>query len=134
MKGQTMNSLATAHDNLYQALNNMLIGDAASIAAIWSNADDISYAGPFGGVFIGRNLIIEEFQRVAAMHLAGRIEVSDVHMVETDDMGFSFCIEHGIDHLNDGQVFSISHRATNVFRREAGGWKLIHHHTDKSAG
>jgi ketosteroid isomerase-like protein len=134
MKGQTMNSLATAHDNLYQALNAILTGDAVPIAAIWSHTDDISYAGPFGGIFIGRNLIIEEFQRVAAIHLAGRIEVSDVHMVEAGDMGFSFCMEHGIDHQHNGQSFSISHRATNVFRREADGWKLIHHHTDKSAG
>lgn len=129
-----MNSLAAAHDNLYQALNAMLGGDAVPVAEAWSNSDDISYAGPFGGICKGRRLIIDEFERVAAAKLAGRIEVSDVHMVETGDMGFSFCMEHGIDHLNDGQAFSISHRATNIFRREADGWKLIHHHTDKSAG
>lgn len=128
-----MNSLVSAHRNLYHSLNALLNGDSVSIAAIWSDADDISYAGPFGGTVIGRNLIIEEFQRVAAIHLAGRIEVSDIHMVEAEGMGFTFCMEHGIDHQHNGQSFSISHRATNVFRREADCWKLIHHHTDKSA-
>ncbi|MEO6354113.1 MAG: hypothetical protein ABI656_00070 [bacterium] len=25
---------------------------------------------------------------------------------------------------------TINHRVTNIYQREAGGWKLIHHHTD----
>ena len=127
-----MSSLAQAHADLYLALNAMLNGDSAPMMAVWSVNDDISYAGPFGGVFLGRDSIAQEFDRAAALHLGGKIDVSDVHMVECDDMGFSFCVEHGIDHAQNGQVFSITHRATNVFRREVGGWRLVHHHTDQS--
>jgi ketosteroid isomerase-like protein len=28
----------------------------------------------------------------------------------------------------------VEHRATLIFRREQGKWKLVHHHTDLSAG
>lgn len=126
-------SLAVAHDALYSALNVMLSGDAGPIQAIWSSGDDATYAGPFGGTFVGSAAIAEEFARAAALHLRGRIETSDVHMVSGADMGYSTCVEHGIDHILDGERFSITHRATNIFRREAEGWRLVHHHTDASS-
>jgi ketosteroid isomerase-like protein len=31
-----------------------------------------------------------------------------------------------------GQPVTFDHRVTNVYRREAGGWKIVHHHTDLS--
>ncbi len=67
------------------------------------------------------------------MHLQGRLEVSDVMLIETGDMGYTFCTEHGTDHVIDGKPASLTHRATNIFRREADGWRLVHHHTDVSA-
>ena len=31
-----------------------------------------------------------------------------------------------------GEHIEIDQRVTNVYRREAGGWKIVHHHTDLS--
>ena len=31
-----------------------------------------------------------------------------------------------------GQHVSFEQRVTNVYRREAGGWKIVHHHPDLS--
>jgi ketosteroid isomerase-like protein len=99
---------------------------------VWSPADDVTYAGPFGGFTSGRAAVVEAFETTAAMHLHGRIEVTDVAMVEAGDMGYTVCTEHGIDHVVDGQPVNLVHRATNIFRREADGWHLVHHHTDAS--
>ncbi|MGI9117784.1 MAG: YybH family protein [Gaiellales bacterium] len=123
-----------AHDELYRSLNAMLGGDPSPVLAVWSDADDVTYAGPFGGVTTGRAAVADAFTAQAAMHLAGRLEVSDVTLVETDGMGYTFCTEHGIDHVIDGASVNLTHRATNVFRREADGWRLVHHHTDRSSG
>jgi ketosteroid isomerase-like protein len=124
-------NLASAHQALYEALNVMLAGDAVPIQTIWSKGLDASYAGPFGGFVVGGADIAEEFARVAAVQLKGRIEVTDLIMLEGADMGYTVCTEHGIDHVIDGQAVNLTHRATNIFRREAEGWKLIHHHTDR---
>lgn len=126
-------SISSAHVDLYAAMNILLAGDADPVLAVWSDADDITYAGPFGGFLTGRAAVSEAFRDVAAMGLAGRLEVSDVHVVEAGDMGYSVCIEHGIDHVIDGQPVNLTHRATNVFRREADGWRMVHHHTDHSS-
>ena len=31
-----------------------------------------------------------------------------------------------------GEQIAIEHRVANVYRREAGEWKIVHHHTDLS--
>ena len=51
-------TLASAHDNLYAALNTMLTGDPEPVQAVWSTHDDITYAGPFGGFITGRTAVI----------------------------------------------------------------------------
>lgn len=127
-------SLSDAHDALYEALNVMLTGDPEPILGVWSSQDDVTYAGPFGGFVVGRQGVVDEFRRSAAMELQGHLEVSDVRMVESEAMGYTVCIEHGIDHIVDGRTVNLTHRATNIFRREPDGWLLVHHHTDASAG
>jgi len=31
-----------------------------------------------------------------------------------------------------GEQITIEQRVTNIYRREAEGWKMVHHHTDLS--
>jgi len=126
-------SLEQAHEDLYLALNEMLVGDAAPVLSIWSEADDISYGGPFGEFHHGRAVIKREFYNIAQRQLQGEIVASDVTMIEGVDLGYTTCFEHGRNHVIDGDVVNLKHRATNIFRKEPGGWKLVHHHTDSSA-
>ena len=122
-------TLAEAHDALYDALNVMLTGDPGPIQDVWSSHDDVTDAGTFGGFVTGRTAVADEFARQAALRLGGRIDVTDVIMGEGSDLGYTFCIEHGIAHLIEGQTVDLTHRATNIFRREPQGWQLVHHHT-----
>jgi hypothetical protein len=44
-------------------------------------------------------------------------------------------LEAGVEYgrpASAGQSVTIEHRVTNLYQREAGAWKLIHHHTDTS--
>ncbi len=125
-------SLVAAHDELYAALNVMLSGDADPILAVWSSSDDVTYGGPFGGFVTGRAAVEDAFTASATMNLQGAIEVSNVHMVDGGDIGYSVCIEHGLNHVIDGEHVNLEHRATNIFRKESDGWHLVHHHTDRS--
>lgn len=126
-------TVSDAHADLYAALNVMLAGDAGPVLAVWSSADDITYAGPFGGFLTGPGAVADAFRGVATQRLGGRIEVTDLHVVEAGDMGYTVCNEHGIDHVIDGRPVNLTHRATNVFRREGDGWRMVHHHTDPSS-
>jgi ketosteroid isomerase-like protein len=45
------------------------------------------------------------------------------------DLAYELGVERGRLTLA-GQEVTIDHRVTNIYRREAGAWKIIHHHTD----
>ena len=79
-------TLGEAHDDLYRSLNVMLEGDAGPVLAVWSNSDDVTYGGPFGGFLSGRDAVVEAFEASAAMVLGGSIGTSDANIfgVERD--------------------------------------------------
>lgn len=120
-----------AHERFYSALGQNLAGDTAAMADIWSEREDITNMGPFGGILVGRDAVLGQFRAEAARGMGGRVIVDDLHIVETGEMGYSIGTEIG-EGITDGEgnLVDIRHRATNVFRRDAGGWRLVHHHTD----
>lgn len=86
--------------------------------------------GPFGGSLKGWDQVSEEFQKVTAMKLGGKIICKDLHVFAGSDVGYTICVEEGENIGPDGKPVSVSHRATNIFHLEDGKWRLVHHHTD----
>lgn len=125
-------SLKTANDNFYEALNIMFIGDGEPISNCWSHSDDVTYMGPFGGMHSGWDKVGAEFAQAASMKLGGKISCKNLVVRAGDNMGYTMCTEEGENRNEKGEPVLVSHRATNVFRKENGSWKMIHHHTDIS--
>ena len=48
-----------------------------------------------------------------------------------EDLAYELGTEHGQATLA-GEQITIEQRVTNVYRREGGEWKIVHHHTDLS--
>jgi ketosteroid isomerase-like protein len=60
------------------------------------------------------------------------VSVDDLVVVSlTDDVAYTLGTEHGQAKLGD-ETLRIDWRVTNIYRREAEGWKIVHHHTDVS--
>ena len=66
----------------------------------------------------------------AALKLGGRVEPDDMRVIVGQDLAVVSNWEKGQNAGADGKVDVVSIRATNVFRRESGVWKMIGHHTD----
>lgn len=113
----------------YAALNTMFTGDVAPMLEIWSHADDIVYMGPGGGMQVGWSQVSATWESQAAMKLGGKVEPSDMHIFVGNDLAITQNYEKGQNTV-DGQPMTVSIRATNVFRKENGAWKMIGHHTD----
>jgi hypothetical protein len=43
--------------SIHEALNAILAGDVAPMAAVWSHGDDVTYMGPDGAIRIGWNQV-----------------------------------------------------------------------------
>jgi ketosteroid isomerase-like protein len=118
----------------YQALNRMFQGDLASMAEVWSHGADVTNMGPFGGRQVGWDEVRAQFAREAEMKLGGRVWAEEVLAGGSGDLGYTVCGERGENLRIAGKTIPVRHRATNIFRREGGKWKLIHHHTDLAPG
>ena len=124
-------TLTDAADAFYAAGNQMLAGDLSAFEAIWSEADDISQLGPTGAICIGRSDVMEEFAKEAAMGFEGILVADDRRFVESPDMGYLICVERTSGMNKAGESITVDIRATTIFRKEAGEWRVVHHYTDR---
>ena len=119
----------TASAQFYAALNSMMVGDAAPLAEVWSHGADVSTMHPIGGREAGWDEVRGSFEQVAQLASGGHGELRDQSIQVAGDMAYEVGIEQGQITLA-GEQIAIEHRVTNVYRHEAGGWKIVHHHTD----
>jgi ketosteroid isomerase-like protein len=114
----------------YSALNVMFTGDVGPMEAVWSHADDVTYMGPMGGLTVGWTALRPIWREQAALKLGGTVQAEDMHVIIGGDVAVTTNWEKGENKGPDGKVLPVAIRATNVFRREAGAWKMVGHQTD----
>jgi ketosteroid isomerase-like protein len=114
----------------YSALQVMFTGDAGPMTDVWSHAADVTFMGPGGELRRGWTAVRAEWEAQAALKLGGDVQPKDVRVTVGQDIALTHGWERGQNVGADGKVEVVSIRATNVFRKEGGSWKMIGHHTD----
>jgi ketosteroid isomerase-like protein len=127
----TDNEVRKASEQFYTALNRMANGDAGSLSDIWSHGTAVTAMHPIGGRQVGWDKVRESFLQVAQIASEGRIKLDDQFIQVTGDLAYELGVERGQAKFA-GQQVALDHRVTNVYRREGGSWKIVHHHTDLS--
>jgi ketosteroid isomerase-like protein len=122
--------IAAAAAGFYSALNALFEGDLAPMIEVWSHADDVTYMGPDGGFQVGWKEILGEWEKQAAMKLDGHVEPDAMRITCGRDLAVTHNYEKGKNINTRGVPGSVLIRATNLFRKENGIWKMIGHHTD----
>ncbi|MFD0986533.1 YybH family protein [Methyloligella solikamskensis] len=123
--------VAAAAAAFYDALNIFFGGEMEPMKVVWSHADDVTYMGPDGGFQVGWRAVLAEWEKVAAMKLGGHVVPEGMRITCGGDLAVVSNYEKGTNtNIGDGPV-DVLIRATNIFRRENGAWKMIGHHTDK---
>lgn len=120
-----------ASEKFYAGLNNMANGDASALADVWSHSESATAMHPIGGREVGWSAIKASFDQVADLASAGRVELKDQSIQVVGDVAYEVGVEQGELTLG-GHHATIEHRVTNIYQREDGAWKMIHHHTDTS--
>lgn len=114
-----------------QALTAFVQGDSAGMKELYSGRDDVVLANPLGPPWRGRTAVEEGLDRAVAFFKGGRCEFEDVARHVTEDLGYTFHIERAHVKLGDSDDLNrITLRVTMVYRREDGGWKLVHRQAD----
>jgi ketosteroid isomerase-like protein len=120
-----------ASEQFYSALNRMLKGDVGPLADIWSHSASVTTMHPIGGREVGWDTVRQHWEQVAKLASDGQVELGDQMIQVSGDIAYELGTERGSARFG-GQQVQIDQRVTNIYRREAGGWKIVHHHTDIS--
>ena len=122
-----------ASEQFYAALNRALDGDSGPMEGIWSHGSDLSAMHPFGGRMVGWEEVGASWEQAAQAFSGGQVALDEMVVVPiSEDAAYTLGTEHGEARIGDETV-GIDWRVTNIYRREADGWKIVHHHTDFSS-
>ena len=116
----------------YAALNDMLRGDAGPLAAVWSQGADVSTMHPIGGREIGWEQVKASWENVAGIASDGKVELKDQVIRVVGNLAYETGTEQGHFTLGGHNVPEFQSRVTNIYEREGGSWKIVHHHVDVS--
>ena len=121
-----------ASERFYSALDAMAKGDASSMAEIWSHEDDVTTMHPIGGREEGWDAVRGSWEGVASACTDGTVTHTDQAIRVVGNSAYELCTESA-SMTFAGEPMSLEGRATNVYRKEQGEWKIVHHHADLDA-
>jgi ketosteroid isomerase-like protein len=100
--------------------------------SLWSRRDDVTLANPFGPPVRGWQDVSARLDLAASNYRDGRdYEFENISTVITSELAYTVEIEHIRTRVGGSdELTPIAIRATTVFRREDGAWKVTHRHGD----
>ena len=121
-----------ASEQFYAALNRTINGDSGSMMKVWSHGSEVTTLHPLGGRETGWREVRASWEQVAQEFSDGQVSIEGLVAVPlSDDVAYTLGHEQGQATLGEETV-GIDWRVTNIYRREEGEWKMVHHHTDVS--
>jgi proline iminopeptidase len=107
-------------------------GRAAEFKSLWSQGDDTTLSGGFGGkIEKGWGAISQRLDWVGTQFSNGAHAHTRIASGVSGDLGYVVQLEH-ISFQVPGQesLSARDYRVTMIFRREAGQWRILHRHAD----
>ena len=120
-----------ASNQFYSALNKMTNGSAQSLSDIWSHSSDVTTMHPIGGRQIGWKDVWATWDQTAQVASEGKVRLEDQYIHVAGDMAYEIGVENA-GFTIAGQKVTDQVRVTNIYQKEGGSWKIVHHHTDLS--
>ena len=114
--GKNEQAVKDAATQFYAALNAMFTGELGPMKEVWSHANDVTYMGPGGGVQVGWDQVLKEWETQAAKKLGGKVEPADMRITVGQELAIVSDVEQGENTNAEGKAEKVSIRATNLFR------------------
>ena len=120
-----------ASTQFYAALNKMVNGSSQSLSDIWSHNSEVTTMHPIGGRQVGWNDVWATWDQTAQVASEGQVRLQDQFIQVVGDMAYEIGVESAGFRIA-GQKVNDQVRVTNIYKKEGGTWKIVHHHSDLS--
>ena len=98
---------------------------------LWAHSPTVTTLQPSGGRQVGWDKVRESWEQFAQLVSEGRIKLRDQLIQVAGEVAYELGTQQFAVTMAGHSVLG-EHRVTNIYRREVGGWKVVHHHTDLS--
>jgi len=98
--------------------------DAEAMAAVWARQAPVACIHPGWHLLSGRDAVLASWRGILSGPGAPPIKCADAVAHVLGDSAFVVCLE---------RIPGVELIATNVFVREDGAWKMVHHHASSVA-
>jgi ketosteroid isomerase-like protein len=126
-----IDEVRNASNQFYAALNKMTNGDAQSLSGIWSHNSEVTTMHPIGGRQVGWKDVWETWDQTARVASDGQVKLQDQFIRVVGDLAYEIGVENAGFNIA-GQKVTDQVRVTNIYQKEGGTWKIVHHHADIS--
>lgn len=113
----------------HEAITEQSHGHPEPFLELWSRADDVSIMAAIGGYQIGFEEVSKLLTAASQTQSFETWSAENLVTIVRDDLAFTIELEHYGRHT-DGEEEKMTLRATQIYRREDGEWKVIHRHGD----
>jgi ketosteroid isomerase-like protein len=127
----SVNDLDEAIQQYHAALDVFVRGNPEPLKALFSRADDVVLANPFGPAVRGSKPVLAGLEYASSRFSDGELSGHDrLASYIGPDLATIYEVEHGKVSVGGGPVTGWVLRTTTTFRREDGTWKVVHRHAD----
>ena len=127
----SVNDLEEVIEQYHAALDILVRGNSEPFKALFSHADDVVLANPFGPAVAGWQNVSAGLHDASSRFSHGELSGHDrLASYVTTDLATIYEVERGTVSVSGGPVADWVLRTTTTFRREDGTWKVVHRHAD----
>jgi ketosteroid isomerase-like protein len=119
-------------DEVEAAQVKLVNGQANAFKALWSHSDDVTLSGGLGGAIAkGWPQVSERLDWVATQYAEGARTHQVVSRYVGNDLAYVVLHETiRFKRPTDRRAMVQELRVTQIFRRDAGRWRIVHRHAD----
>jgi ketosteroid isomerase-like protein len=123
-------AIEAANARFYRAFETL---DIEEMDRVWAHGAHVKCVHPGWPLLVGWTAVRASWETIFANTAEMSFTLSDVHVVAHGDVAWVTCTENILSEVR-GRVSVTSVLATNLFERDAGEWRLVHHHASHVLG
>jgi ketosteroid isomerase-like protein len=106
-------------------------GDPEPVKRLFSKADDVTLANPFGPPVRGWTAVARALDHASSRFSQGHVgEIRNIASYVTSELATYLDTEKWKARVGGGKLTEFNLRVTTTYRPEAEGWLIVHRHAD----